>query len=146
MLETSILQQVTEIFRNLEADYTFRISQSPLREESSQLIEFLNDFASTSPHLKVEIHEADGDTLAFCLGGMKQRYDTRRAEKKWPFIKPLVKYLSFADCGAIFDYVMLLLVFQWWYDGDHGYWVGYIYIFKYETNFCLMKTTYCLTS
>ena len=67
MLESSILQQVTEIFRNLEADYTFRISQSPLREESSQLIEFLNDFASTSPHLKVEVHEADGDTLAFTL-------------------------------------------------------------------------------
>ena len=84
--------------------------------------------------------------IGWCLGGMKQRYDTRRAEKKWPFIKPLVKYLSFADCGSIFDYVMLLLVFQWWYDGDHGYWVGYIYIFKYETNFCLMKTTYCLTS
>ena len=58
MLETSILQQVTEIFRNLEADYTFRISQSPRRAESSQLIEFLNDFASTSPHLKVEVHEA----------------------------------------------------------------------------------------
>ena len=67
MLETSILQQVTEIFRNLEADYTFRISQSPLREESSQLIEFLNDFATTSSHLKVEIHPADGDTLAFTL-------------------------------------------------------------------------------
>ncbi len=67
MLETSILQQVTEIFRNLEADYTFRISQSPRRAESSQLIEFLNDFASTSSHLKVEIHESDGDTLAFTL-------------------------------------------------------------------------------
>ena len=67
MLETSILQQVTEIFRNLEADYTFRISQSPLREESSRLIEFLNDFATTSSHLKVEIHPADGDTLAFTL-------------------------------------------------------------------------------
>ncbi|MBQ8442061.1 MAG: alkyl hydroperoxide reductase subunit F [Bacteroides sp.] len=67
MLETSILQQVTEIFRNLEADYTFRISYAPLREESSQLIEFLNDFASTSPHLQVEKHEAEGDTLAFSL-------------------------------------------------------------------------------
>lgn len=67
MLETTILQQVTEIFRNLEADYTFRISQSPRREESKQLIEFLNDFASTSPRLSVETHEADGDTLAFAL-------------------------------------------------------------------------------
>ena len=74
MLETTILQQVTEIFRNLEADYTFRISQSPLRKESGQLIEFLNDFASTSPHLKVEVHEADGDTLAFDL--LKNGADT----------------------------------------------------------------------
>lgn len=74
MLDTSILQQVTEIFRNLEADYTFRISLSPLREESSQLIEFLNDFASTSPRLSVEKHEADGDALAFTL--LKNGEDT----------------------------------------------------------------------
>ena len=67
MLDTSILQQVTEIFRNLEADYTFRISLSPLREEASGLIEFLNDFATTSPHLSVEKQEAEGDTLSFTL-------------------------------------------------------------------------------
>ena len=67
MLDTSILQQVTEIFRNLEADYTFRISLSPLREEASGLIEFLNDFATTSPRLSVEKHEADGDALSFTL-------------------------------------------------------------------------------
>ena len=67
MLDTSILQQVTEIFRNLEADYTFRISLSPLREEASGLIEFLNDFATTSPRLSVEKHEAEGDTLSFTL-------------------------------------------------------------------------------
>ena len=74
MLDTSILQQVTEIFRNLEADYTFRISYSPLREESSQLIEFLNDFASTSARLNVEKQEAEGDTLAFSL--LKNGEDT----------------------------------------------------------------------
>lgn len=67
MLDTSILQQVTEIFRNLEANYTFRISHSTQREESSQLIAFLTDFVTTSPHLKMEIHEAEGDTLAFTL-------------------------------------------------------------------------------
>lgn len=67
MLEPNILQQVTEIFRNLEADYTFRISYAPQREESSQLIEFLNDFASTSTRLSVEKHEATGDALAFDL-------------------------------------------------------------------------------
>ena len=67
MLDTSILQQVTEIFRNLEADYTFRISLSPQRKESSQLIEFLNDFASTSTRLQVEKHDVDGDALAFSI-------------------------------------------------------------------------------
>ena len=67
MLDTSILQQVTEIFRNLEADYTFRISYAPQRGESDQLIEFLNDFASTSSHLHVEKHATEGDTLAFSL-------------------------------------------------------------------------------
>lgn len=67
MLDTSILQQVTEIFRNLEADYTFRINYAPLREESSQLIKFLNDFSSTSARLNVEKQEAEGDTLAFSL-------------------------------------------------------------------------------
>ena len=67
MLDTSILQQVTEIFRNLEADYTFRISLSPLREEASGLIEFLNDFATTSPRLSVEKREVDGDALSFTL-------------------------------------------------------------------------------
>jgi alkyl hydroperoxide reductase subunit F len=67
MLDSTILQQVTEIFRNLEADYTFRISYAPLREESNQLIEFLNDLASTSPHLNIEKYEAEGNTLCFAL-------------------------------------------------------------------------------
>ena len=83
--------------------------------------------------------------IGWCLDGTKWRHYIRRAEQNWPFIISLVKYLSFADYGAIFDYVMLLLVFQWWYDGEQGYWV-HLSIFKYETNFCLMKTTCCLTS
>lgn len=74
MLDTSTLQQVTEIFRNLEADYTFRISYDPQREESQQLIEFLNDFASTSTHLNVEKHEAETGTLKFAL--LKRGEDT----------------------------------------------------------------------
>ena len=67
MLDTSILQQVTEIFRNLEADYTLQVSYSPQRGESAQLIEFLNDFATTSSHLKVVKEEAEGDALDFSL-------------------------------------------------------------------------------
>ena len=67
MLDTSILQQVTDVFRTLEAHYTLRISHSPQREESKQLIEFLNDFQGTSSHLNVEVHETDGDSFGFAL-------------------------------------------------------------------------------
>ena len=74
MLDTSTLQQVTEIFRNLEADYTFHISYAPLREESNQLIAFLNDFASTSARLNVEKHEAEADDLSFTI--LKNGKDT----------------------------------------------------------------------
>lgn len=74
MLDTSIIQQVTDIFRSLEADYTLSVSYSPAREESRQLIAFLDDFATTSSRLKVEKHEAEGDTLSFTI--LKNGADT----------------------------------------------------------------------
>ena len=73
MLEPTILQQVTEIFRNLEADYTFRMHVGTSLA-GTQLAAFLNDFASTSPRLSVETHEAHGDTLSFTL--LKNGEDT----------------------------------------------------------------------
>ena len=74
MLDHSILQQVKEIFRPLEADYTFRAAYSPQRGESGQLIDFLNDFATTSPHLHVELNETGQDALEFTL--LKDGADT----------------------------------------------------------------------
>lgn len=67
MLDTAILQQVTDIFSTLEADYTLVARCSASRDERAQLIEFLTDFATTSPRLSVEHHEAEGDTLEFTL-------------------------------------------------------------------------------
>lgn len=67
MLDTAILQQVTDIFSTLEADYTLRARCSASRDERAQLIEFLTDFATTSPRLSVEQHAAEGDTLEFTL-------------------------------------------------------------------------------
>lgn len=67
MLDASILRQVTEIFGNLEANYTLSIELSPSREEGAALVEFLNDFASTSQHFKVEQHDAEGNALSFSL-------------------------------------------------------------------------------
>lgn len=67
MLDTAILQQVTDIFSTLEADYTLVARCSASRDERAQLIEFLTDFATTSPRLSIEHHEAEGDTLEFTL-------------------------------------------------------------------------------
>ena len=67
MLDTAILQQVTDIFSTLEADFTLVARCSASRDERAQLAEFLNDFATTSPRLSVEHHDADGDTLEFSL-------------------------------------------------------------------------------
>jgi alkyl hydroperoxide reductase subunit F len=67
MLDTAILQQVTDIFSTLEADFTLVARCSASRDERAQLAEFLNDFATTSPRLSVEHRDADGDTLEFSL-------------------------------------------------------------------------------
>lgn len=67
MLDTAILQQVTDIFSTLEADYTLVARCSASRDERAQLIEFLTDFATTSPRISIEQHEAEGDTLEFTL-------------------------------------------------------------------------------
>lgn len=67
MLDKAILQQVTDIFSTLEADYTLVARCSASRDERAQLIEFLTDFATTSPRISVEQHAAEGDTLEFTL-------------------------------------------------------------------------------
>lgn len=67
MLDSSIIQQVTEIFGNLESDYTLSAYISSQREEGGQMAEFLNDFASTSSHIAVKHNEATGNALYFEL-------------------------------------------------------------------------------
>jgi alkyl hydroperoxide reductase subunit F len=65
MLDASILQQVTEIFRNLDSQYTLSAHISAQRSEGSQMREFLNDFATTSENINIELNDVDGDTLMF---------------------------------------------------------------------------------
>ena len=67
MLDSAIIQQVTDIFGALENHYTLSARIASHRDEAQQLVEFLNDFATTSAKINVEIHEADGETLAFDL-------------------------------------------------------------------------------
>ena len=67
MLDSNILNQVTGIFANLDSQYTFLSSISPQREEATEMIEFLNDFASTSPKLSVQPTPAQGNTFEFSI-------------------------------------------------------------------------------
>ena len=74
MLDASILKQLTDIFGSLEANYTFAARYSATHEKRGLLMEFLNDFASTSSHISVTQQEVEGDTLAFSL--LKDGYET----------------------------------------------------------------------
>lgn len=67
MLDTSILDQVRGIFATLDAQYTLDTVCSTSREESRDMIAFLNDFASTSGHLTVSHTETNGNTLEFSI-------------------------------------------------------------------------------
>lgn len=67
MLDSTILQQVNHIFQPLEADYTFRISYDPSREESAQLIEFLNDLITASDKLHSDFAEVRTGALEFAI-------------------------------------------------------------------------------
>ena len=67
MIDSSIIQQVTDIFANLDSRYTLSAYISAEHESSDEMVEFLNDFATTSSHISVEHHEAAGNTLYFDL-------------------------------------------------------------------------------
>ena len=68
MLDQSILQQVREIFKNLDAHYTFRVIADSNRNETEEMRQFLNDFASCSDHLTCEFNQTFQDnSLEFTL-------------------------------------------------------------------------------
>lgn len=67
MLDSNILDQVRGIFANLDAQYTFLTSIDKNREEAHEMIDFINDFASTSSHINVAHTEATADKLEFSI-------------------------------------------------------------------------------
>lgn len=74
MLDSGILDQVRSIFAQLEANYTFEIAASPARDESQEMISFLNDVASCSSKLSCSTVVAEDETLEFSL--LKNGEDT----------------------------------------------------------------------
>lgn len=68
MLDTSILQQVREIFKDLNAQYTFQIIADSQRNESDELHTFLTEMASCSSRLTCQLnHTFQDNSLEFSL-------------------------------------------------------------------------------
>ena len=60
MLDKDIISQLGNIFANLETAFTFVVSGVSSREETRQMVEFANDFASSTP--AINVHEVDTPT------------------------------------------------------------------------------------
>lgn len=74
MLETNISNQVRDIFRQLEAHYTFHVTCHPKHGQAQELIEFLNDVAGCSDKLSCRLTETDEPELEFTL--LKEEKET----------------------------------------------------------------------
>ena len=60
MLDQALLQQVRQIFAELNAQFTLAVYTDSANPHSAELKSFFSDFATTSSHLVVEQHEAPG--------------------------------------------------------------------------------------
>ena len=67
MLDTTILQQVKDVFKDLTHQYTFKVTVHPQHEKTAELKEFINDFVSTSQLFKAQFVETDDMTIQFSL-------------------------------------------------------------------------------
>lgn len=67
MLDQQILQQVKDVFQNLQHTYTFRVSTNQQHEKANELKQFVNDFVSTSDKLSAQLTETQENTVAFSL-------------------------------------------------------------------------------
>lgn len=77
MLDAEVKQQVSSIFSTLQNQYTFVVRYSRNREESSQLMEFVNDVVSCSAKLSVITQETTYDKLEFCILCNKEKTGIR---------------------------------------------------------------------
>ena len=75
MLESSISDQVRNIFRQLESYYSLHVTYYPKHEQAQELVELLTDFVDCSDKLSCEFTQTDEQKLEFSL--FKDGKDTR---------------------------------------------------------------------
>ena len=66
-LDKDTLAQVSQIFAPLETDITLAAIDNPAQEYSASMIEFLKDFVSASPHLRLDVNASDSTPAQFSL-------------------------------------------------------------------------------
>lgn len=76
MLDKDIISQLGNIFANLETAFTFVVSGVSSREETRQMVEFANDFASSSPAINVHEEDTPTEENAPVLSILKDGEDT----------------------------------------------------------------------
>lgn len=74
MLETSLLEQVRDIFRPLEARYIFHINYQPQHPKAQEQIDFLDNVASCSDKLSCQLRPSTDNLLEFSI--LKDKADT----------------------------------------------------------------------
>lgn len=67
MLDANIKEQLSSVFSQLDAEYTFRFRADKENESYKEAEEFLSDFASTSSKIKLEIENTNDKSLVFNL-------------------------------------------------------------------------------
>ena len=72
MLDSSLKEQIKNIFAGLQADYQFHITVSPTHESRAELLDMLEEVASCSDRVSVQVTEGEG--LSFKL--LKNGADT----------------------------------------------------------------------
>ena len=71
MLDSTLKDQLKNIFAGLDATYTLAISVSGQHESRNELLEMMNDVADCSEKIVCEVYEGDGLEFAILKDGLK---------------------------------------------------------------------------
>jgi len=102
MLDTSLKQQVTEIFSTLESDFCFDIYVSPQHESRHELVELLEEVASCSKKISVRITEEKGLVFYLLKDGKKTGISFRGIPTGHEFTSLLLAILNSDGKGRNF--------------------------------------------
>ncbi|WP_075591207.1 alkyl hydroperoxide reductase subunit F [Labilibacter marinus] len=99
MLEQALKDQVKGLFASLKNQYTFKIQTSPSHASKSELIELLEDVASCSDKVSVEIQEAEDLRFSILKNGEESSFIFRAIPNGHEFTTLLLAVLNMDGIG-----------------------------------------------